>query len=213
MSSHGAALVHLDSTGYHSLIAHAQTLESDAHGAKVLRLTDGSYLKLFRRKHLISSAIWSPYALRFAKACRILAAYDIPCPGILQVYRVPEVARDAVHYTPLPGHTLRQLIQQGLEEAEAIRLRRAFGALVARLHARGVYFRSLHLGNVVLTPQGTLGLIDLADIRFYRRALNRFQCQRNFKHLQRYPEEAQWLRQTGDFIAAYRAAERDAQQV
>jgi tRNA A-37 threonylcarbamoyl transferase component Bud32 len=212
MNARSAALVHLDSADYRALSAHAQTLESDGHGEKVLRLADGTYLKLFRRKHLISSAIWSPYALRFAKACHILATYGIPCPDILKVYRIPAVARDAVHYTPLPGHTLRQLLRQGLQEVEAVRLRRQFGALVARLHAHGIYFRSLHLGNVVLTPQDTLGLIDLADIRFYRRALNRFQRRRNFKHLLRYPEEARWLHQTEDFLAAYRA-ESDTQGV
>ena len=32
------------------------------------------------------------------------------------------------------------------------------------LHAR-VYFRSLHLGNVVRTPEGRMGLIDIADLR------------------------------------------------
>ena len=64
---------------------------------------------------------------------------------------------------------------------------------IARLHERGVYFRSLHLGNVVQTPQGELGLIDIADMKTQRRALGRTQRKRNFAHMLRYAEDRQWL--------------------
>ena len=67
------------------------------------------------------------------------------------------------------------------------------GELIARLHERGVYFRSLHLGNVVQTPQGELGLIDIADMKTQRRALGRTQRKRNFAHMLRYAEDRQWL--------------------
>ncbi|MDR1367117.1 MAG: phosphotransferase [Candidatus Accumulibacter sp.] len=183
----------------------AQIIEADAHGTKVLLLPDGSYLKFFRRKRLFSSALWSPYAQRFADNCRALATHRIPCPEVIALYRITSIARDAVHYYPLPGQTLRSLLQQGIDEAEAVRLRRQLGNFVARLHILGIYFRSLHLGNIVRTPQDALGLIDLADIRIHRRGLDRFHRQRNLKHLSRYPEEAQWLSAQGDFSVAYHA--------
>jgi tRNA A-37 threonylcarbamoyl transferase component Bud32 len=124
---------------------------------------------------------------------------------VIALYRVSGIARDVVHYHPLPGQTLRQLFKD-MDDEEAVQLRRQLGAFVARLHLLGIYFRSLHLGNIVCTPSGALGLIDLADIRITRRSLNWHQRPRNLKHMLRYPEEAEWLNRTGDFLEAYRAA-------
>jgi tRNA A-37 threonylcarbamoyl transferase component Bud32 len=198
-------LIRIDTPCYQALTAGAEIVERDSFGVKVLRLPDESYFKLFRRKRLLSSALWRPYVQRFADACRVLAERRIPCPEVIALYRIPYIGRDAVHYRPLPGQTLRQMLKQGLDGADAVRLRRQLGAFVARLHAEGIYFRSLHLGNIVLTPQGALGLIDLADMRAYRRGLGRILRQRNFRHMRRYPEEAEWLAGDGEFLAAYHA--------
>lgn len=177
-------------SAYESLRAGAQVLEADKHGDKVLRLADGNFLKLFRRKRLISSAALYPYAQRFADNTQTLQRLKVPCPQIIAVYRIPELARDAVHYQPLPGDTLRQVIAAG--EADA-KLAAQLGTLIAELHDQGVYFRSLHLGNVVKTPEGTLGLIDLADMKKQRRALSRQQRKRNFAHMLRYTQDRAWL--------------------
>ena len=55
------------------------------------------------------------------------------------------------------------------------------------LHEKGIYFRSMHLANVILTPDGTLGLIDISDMKTFHRPL------RNFKHVLRYEQDRQWL--------------------
>ena len=60
----------LDLSAYESLRAGATVLEADKHGDKVLRLPDGNFVKLFRRKRLISSAALYPYAQRFADNAR-----------------------------------------------------------------------------------------------------------------------------------------------
>jgi len=117
----------------------AQVLEFDRHGDKVLMLSDGSYLKLFRRKRLISSAAWYPYAQRFADNALALTERRIPCPEVLEVFRIPAIRRDAVRYRPLPGQTLRQLIRAGAATDD---LRDRLGRFVARLHEAGIYFRS-----------------------------------------------------------------------
>jgi len=70
-----------------------------------------------------------------------------------------------------------------------------------------VYFRSLHFGNVVLTPDNTLGLIDIADLRCQKRTLSDSKRLRNFAHLLRYKEDRQWLlgQDAGDtFLEGYR---------
>jgi tRNA A-37 threonylcarbamoyl transferase component Bud32 len=188
-------LEHID---YLNMREGAQVLEADGKGDKVLRLTDGTMLKLFRRKRVLTSALWAPYAQRFADNCHALKTRKIECPVIIQVYRIPEIERDAVHYIPLAGCTLREKIQEN-----PAGLREKLGLFIAQLHENGVYFRSAHLGNIVLTPQNTLGLIDIADLRTYRKPLGRGLRLRNFKHMLRYRADREWLLQDRDFLTHY----------
>lgn len=194
----------LDTLRYQQLREGAQVLEADSFGDKVLRLADGNFLKLFRRKRLLSSALLRPYAQRFADNARTLERLGIPCPQVIAVYRAAALKRDLVHYHPLPGLTLRQL-RDGQGECPTD-LHEQLGAFVASLHQRGIYFRSLHLGNVVLTPQGTYGLIDIADLKHQRRPLSAQQRLRNFQHMLRDERDSDWLRGEGEclFLAAYR---------
>lgn len=196
----------LDHARYLDLVQGAEVLEADGTGDKVLRLLDGSMLKLFRRKRLISSAAWYPYATRFADNCQTLAQRAVPCPQVRCVFRIAAIERDAVHYTPLPGKTLRQLLDDVGRDDD---LRRQLGRFIADLHHKGIYFRSAHLGNVVLTPEGALGLIDIADMKTYRQPLRKALRLRNFKHMLRYTQDRQWLLGEGNpaFIEAYLAAQ------
>lgn len=175
---------------YLALRTGAVVLERDRYGEKVLKMKSGAYLKLFRRKRLLSSAAWYPYAQRFADNAEILPKRGIPCPQVIAVYRIPEIARDAVHYWPLEGRTLREMIQAG--DAPPA-LREQFYRFVEKLHEAGIYFRSLHLGNVVLTPGNDLGLIDIADLRASQRPLFGFQRKRNMRHIQRDARDQAWL--------------------
>lgn len=194
----------IDLDAYRRLRDGGTVLEFDHHGEKVIRLADGNFLKIFRRKHLVSSAMFYPYAQRFADNCQALNSRHIPCPNVVDVFRVSGLKRDVVCYQPLPGKTIRQLVADGLSPAEAGDLRRSIGAFVARLHRDGIYFRSLHLGNVVLTPDGRLGLIDLADLTIRRGELNRHLRIRNMRHLQRYPDDNAWLQADSAFDDGYR---------
>lgn len=196
----------LDHARYLDLVQGAEVLEADGTGDKVLRLLDGSMLKLFRRKRLISSAAWYPYATRFADNCQTLAQRAVPCPQVRCVFRIAAIERDAVHYTPLPGKTLRQLLDDVGRDDD---LRRQLGRFIADLHHKGIYFRSAHLGNVVLTPEGALGLIDIADMKTYRQPLRKALRLRNFKHMLRYTQDRQWLLGEGNpaFSEAYLAAQ------
>lgn len=188
------ALQTLSHDQYLALRTNATVLERDLHGDKVLRLADGNFLKLFRRKRLVSSAAWYPYAQRFADNTQKLGERGIPCPGVIGVYRIPDIRRDAVHYRPLEGASLRQIIQSGGAENG---LRDTLARFVAQLHARGVYFRSLHFGNIILTPSGEFGLIDIADLRTWDRPLTNFYRQRNLQHLFRDPQDREWLDAAG----------------
>ncbi|MBL8450645.1 MAG: toluene tolerance protein [Dechloromonas sp.] len=196
-------MISLSAPQYEDLARGCEIVEADGFGPKVLRCPDGTMLKLFRRKRLLSSALLFPYARRFADNCRRLTELGVPSPTILALYRVAAIERDVVHYSPLPGNTVRQLIREGLAPGQEDALRTDLGQFVARLHGSGILFRSLHLGNVVLTPSGTLGLIDVGDMGIRRGPLGESAILRNFDHLGRYPDEWAWLERNSLFAHRY----------
>lgn len=176
---------------YLALRKDGKVIEQDGHGDKVIILADGTFLKLFRRKRLITSAAIWPYAQRFADNAKKLEELGIPCPKIIQVYRIPSIERDAVHYHPLPGLTLRQLRDGKADYPEDIR--EQFFAFVEKVQDLGVYFRSMHLGNVVLTPEGELGLIDISDMRIKKGPLSKGLRKRNWVHINKDKTDGYWL--------------------
>lgn len=171
-------LERLSPAGLQALIQGSEVLEQDVHGPKVLRLQNGNILKFFRLKRLWSSALLKPYSKRFCLHAEALRQRGVPTVALRQRFSL-DGAITAVQYDPLPGLTLRQLAP--LSEAQL----EQFGRFVARLHHQGVFFRSMHLGNVVLTPEGELGLIDIADMSLYRRPLCASQRRRNLRHILR----------------------------
>ncbi len=175
---------------YLALRKDGKVIEQDGHGDKVIILADGTFLKLFRRKRLITSAAIWPYAQRFADNAAKLKQLGIPCPEIIAVYRIPSIERDAVHYHPLPGLTLRQLRDGEGDCPEDIRER--FWEFVDKVQDLGIYFRSMHLGNVVLTPEGELGLIDISDMKLLGTRLSNTLKKRNFKHIKKNQQD-QWV--------------------
>jgi tRNA A-37 threonylcarbamoyl transferase component Bud32 len=183
----------LESDGLSNLTKGAAVLEQDRFGIKVLRLGDGTILKMFRVKRWFSSALFHPYSLRFSRNAQQLSQLGVPTLVPVALYRLSEKWKTAVQYEPLPGRTLRQVVEQGDARDLAVSL----GRFVAELHEKGIYFRSLHLGNIILTPEGRLGLIDVADTRFYKSRLNRWQRIRNLKHLCRLAPDREKLKSMG----------------
>lgn len=176
-----------------ALSANASVLERDGLGPKVLKLMDGSFLKLFRKRSVFSRETLKPYAKRFAENADQLRHLGFNSPEIIQVYwLVDPINKTAVHYWPLPGETLRHALSNSSSERRQ-QLVGQFGELLAKLHTNGVYFRSVHLGNVLVQPDGQLGLIDLADMRISPFALSLNKRQRNLKHMRRYADDQQWL--------------------
>lgn len=169
--------------------AGAQVLEQDAWGEKVLHLADGTFLKLFRRKSWLSKTAFYPPAKRFADNADALQKLGIPCPKVIQLYRLSEPYRSVVHYHPLEGVTLRQLLSND-ERIDQLKLFARLAEFITHLHDSGVYFRSLHMGNIVLTPDDRFGLIDISDMRCLGRPLSRQMRKRNYRHLLRY--EIDW---------------------
>ena len=189
----GNCLRRIDHQTYLTLREGAQVVEVDLFGDKVLRLSDGSFLKLFRRKRLLSSAAWYPYAQRFSDNAVALERLGVLVPTVVDVMRIASIGRDAVHYLPLEGSSLRMLSSQALEVDTEVALKAEFNQFVVQLHDKGIYFRSLHLGNVIRTRDGRMGLIDFADLRICRKPLSIYMRRRNIKRLRDTVSERDWL--------------------
>lgn len=87
-------------------------------------------------------------------------------------------------YQPLPGVSIESvfrtdpyLIKKHLPE---------LAKFIKSLHKSGIYFRSLHIGNIILLPNGSFGLIDVLDLQNKRAPLGRSLVSRNFGHLRNH---------------------------
>ncbi|MHC6227724.1 BUD32 family EKC/KEOPS complex subunit [Pseudomonas sp. X10] len=174
----------LSQVDFDQLTLGAKVLEADSYGAKVYLLKDGNILKVFRRKRLISSALLRPYSQRFIDNAMRLAQLGIPTLEVISHHKLEAPGKTAVLYRPLPGQTLLQLSRTpGFSWKERLP---ELIELIRHLHRSGIYFRSLHLGNVVVTPEQQMGLIDVADMRFMRPPLSPRMVRRNVQHFARY---------------------------
>ena len=183
----------LSSTQLTHLTQDAEVLEADGLGPKVYRLADTSILKVFRRRHWLSGgSIW-PYAKRFAKNAQTLRLRGFRTPEIIAIYHLEDsINATAVHYHSLPGGTLRHALKSATPEQRELWVE-ALGQELAKLHQKGIYFRSAHLGNFLLMPDSNLGIIDIADLRLSRRPLSNAKRARNLRHISRYDTDKKWL--------------------
>ena len=190
----------LTSDEFDQLTENAITLADDEYGKKVLELTDHSIIKLFRVKRLISRAtIYSP-ARRFARNAKRLKQLNIPTIDLIELINIKSIQRTAVHYKQLEGITVREYLQSNpLQESFLEKL----GEFLALLHAKGVYFRSAHFGNIIVTPEKTFGLIDISDMSINYFSLGYLKRLRNFKHILRLKEDIELLKSNAFFENGY----------
>ena len=193
----------LSAEQYQTLIRGAELLREDGFGPKVFQTPDGRIVKLFRTKRWLSSSVFYPYTLRFLRNSRRLQRMGIVCVDVDDIFYCHPIRRHGLIYRRLEGSPLDELLLSTAERAH--QLFRDYAAFIAMLHARRIYFRSLHPGNILLLPDGGFGLIDVADMRFPWLPLTVSRRRRNFQHLFRSVEFKQALRvqQGGEFVSAY----------
>lgn len=199
---------------FEALLASGEILETEGALPKVIRLPEDRILKLFRRKRLLSSQIWMTYAARFAKNAVQLRRRSIPTVQVESIYDIRGIQRQGVLYRMLPGDTLRDWLN-GNETKVCIEKCRELGVFIAQLHRHGVLFRSIHFKNILVQPDGSLGLIDIADLKFnYCGALSTRQRIRNLHHMDRHNADRKYLAgQAGNaFLEAYLTAAKVSEQ-
>ncbi|WP_237140568.1 toluene tolerance protein [Pseudomonas oryzihabitans] len=170
----------IDISSLETILKNSTLLEADASGPKVLLTQEKTIIKLFRRKRLLSSALWKPYSLRFINNAEKLKKLGIPSIIPIRHIKIIKHSLTAVEYFPLAGKTLQEIYLE-----DPLKLKRKNSAIkrfINTLHEKGIYFRSLHLGNIIITPDGRFGLIDIADMRFFGKPLNSNQRKRNSEH-------------------------------
>ncbi len=184
------------------LLAQAEILEKDGYGIKVIRLLGGNFLKTFWFRHKISSRKIYSESLRFLLHERALKRRSIPTVTILKRIRIPHLNRTGIIYRPLKGRTLRQVAAANEFNAA---LARQLGEFIAELHRKGILFRSLHFGNIVLCSNGTFGLIDISNMNVFPFPLRTYARRRNFDHFLRYKDDLNYLTNAGlqNFIDGY----------
>ncbi|PCI70492.1 MAG: toluene tolerance protein [Piscirickettsiaceae bacterium] len=187
---------------FQQLIDGAEVIEKDAFGIKVLDTKQGEMIKLFRRKRLLSSALFYPYAVRFVDNAKKLTQLGIPTVTINRLFWCSSIKRHIVVYQRLEGELLRDVLSDISNNVDDVF--KKFAEFIATLHQKGVYFRSAHLKNILVLPDGELGLIDISDLQIKRQPLNLTLRQRNFGHILRYQED-QALMKThfNSFITGY----------
>lgn len=170
----------------HALMDASDVIEADGSGLKVGALPNGDFLKVFRRKKWLSRDMFTLPAVRFARHCELLHERGIPAPRIRDTLVLNDSNQmSAVTYRPVAGRTLRQALAAGdVSERRMAEL----GQFIARLHDEGLYFRSIHPGNIILCDSG-IGLIDVLDMRVRGWPLTRGERQRNWRHFFRTRED------------------------
>ncbi|MBP8287270.1 MAG: hypothetical protein KAX57_10610 [Rhodoferax sp.] len=189
-------------------LSQGEVLEKDSHGVKVVRLADGNILKIFRsRRHPLLARL-RPDASRFGEHASRLQSLGIQTPQILELGWIERnKAVSACIYQPLVGQPLDKLFHDSRPQFDALLPQLA--AYIHGLHQRGIYFRSLHLGNILRTPDGGFGLIDFLDLRFKGRPLGRMLVRRNFRHLHGYLQRRKVLLfPWNELLAAYELASK-----
>jgi hypothetical protein len=195
---------------YQQLVQTGEILSEDGYGEKVVMLSDGQFVKIFRLKRPWSSGLIKPYVVRFAENAARLERLDIPTLHVDKVVYCASRKRHLGYYRPLAGDTLRDRLADANDEERA-RLLIALAGFLAHLHQLGVYFRSAHFGNLVVHNENLeFGLIDVADMRFRRRPLGPLMRARNFRHMCRYEQDRNDLRAYGltNFLDHYLACSR-----
>jgi hypothetical protein len=184
-----------------------EVLEQDRFGIKVVRLSSGDILKIFRVKRRFSSAVFFSYARSFCRNEKRLHQLNIPTIQVKQLFHLNSEHKTAVLYSPLEGVTVRELFTSGALTSEHAQ---KLGAFIGRLHDLGIYFRGLHSGNIVLTPAGQYGLIDISEMTIFPWPLERRRRKRNFARYWRNATEAEnfGIANIQELISAYSAASK-----
>ncbi len=148
------------------------------YGPKVFTIEGGDYVKVFNPKSGLTKRHFFPKYKQFINNVNDLKRLSIATVDIKSIYHITQYDSYAVRYSPLQGQDLRSLAGEG-----NMQIVRDFLPFLVKLHASGVYFRGIHLGNILLLDDKTYGLIDVADLYVQEKQLSLWSRVRNLAHM------------------------------
>jgi len=163
------------------------------NGPTLLRHSDGDLSKIWSAKpSLLSSSFFYPYASRFIQNARRLLKMGIPTPKISGYFLEPTTGVRIVRYAPLPGLSVRDT----LHASKASFAWWDLAHFLHSIHRKGVYFRSIHLGNIIHLGHSKFGLIDFTDVTFYRSPISLKRRAHNIHFIYKYQEDRHKMERT-----------------
>jgi len=167
----------LDRTQLENFIDTSRVLHGTTERPGLMLTPGDEIVKFFYRRKKISTAALLPQAQRFATNSRKLLERDVPGPVVKCVMYCDEIPVHMVVYNRIKGKDVRELCQtDGV--ANLAQLPEYF----AHLHKTGIYFRAVHLGNILIN-HGAISLVDISDLTTQGSSLGVFQRARNLAHL------------------------------
>ena len=103
------------------------------------------------------------FVTRFRKEA--LAAAGLSHPGIVAVYDSGENPAPYIVMELLQGKTLRELISGPVEPKTAIQITEGILQALAYSHANGIVHRDIKPGNIMITEQGDVKVMDFGIAR------------------------------------------------
>lgn len=178
---------------YQELTQNCSVLKTRRGKPVILQTPDDQIIKhIYYRKGFSSSRIW-PYAVRFINNSKKLALRGFIVPHIVTAYQCKELACDILVYPMIPGMSVRQHFRE--DNLDPLKKTPEF---IASLHEAGIYFRDLHLENIVITrSDNSFALIDLASAKCQRKPLSHNMRARNVRHLFEEADDSVILSQYG----------------
>ncbi len=154
-----------------------QVLEGTVERPGLMLTPAGEIVKFFYRRKIISTATIFPQALQFESSSQKLLVRDIPAPIVKEIIYCQEIPVHMVIYDRLDGVDVRELCGSTGVEC-LVRL----PGFLAHLHKIGIYFRAIHLGNI-LVYDDIISLVDISDLSVQKFSLGVFKRARNLAHL------------------------------
>lgn len=176
---------------YLNLTEGAKLIKRTRTKLRLLLSTENKIIKhIYKRKWFSTATLW-PYATRFINNAKRLKSKNILVPEINAVYFYPKLNCDILIYDYVDGPTLYDIACNN-----DLSFMPKFAHYIAMLHDLGIYFKDLHLGNIVV-KNDSYTLLDLESIHCKRRALTLTQRAQNLKYMFSIKEHVQFYQQFG----------------
>jgi len=169
---------------FEALCANAEIL-SGGKRPRIIRHDTNLVSKIWYKKKKLSSDWIYPYYMRFYRNSKKLLSHGIVAPKVRGIIKVNRTWIRMVTYEEIQGLTVRDILQHKKGNVSITKL----AHFISRLHDKGIFFASLHMGNIIKLESGDFGLIDVSNTHFFYFPLGLRNRARNLCNLLSYAKD------------------------